>query len=40
MADQEALQAQLAGIPGVQDPLPIEDFINPAIEEIMDKTVL
>jgi hypothetical protein len=37
MADQEALQAQIAEIPGVQDPLPIEEFINPAVEEIMDK---
>ena len=25
------------GIPGVQDLLPIEEFINPAVEEIMDK---
>ena len=37
MADQEALQAQIAEIPGVHDPLPIEEFINPAVEEIMDK---
>ena len=37
IADQEALQAQIAEVPGVQDPLPIEEFINPAVEEIMDK---
>ena len=37
MADQETLRAQIAEIPGVQDPLPIEEFINPAVEEIMDK---
>ena len=37
MANQEALRAQITGIPGVQYPLPIEEFINPAVEEIMDK---
>jgi hypothetical protein len=36
MVDQEALQAQIAEIPGVQDLLPIEEFINLAVEEIMD----
>ena len=38
MVDQEALEAQIAEIPGVQDLLPIEEFINAAVEEIIDET--
>jgi DDE superfamily endonuclease/Tc5 transposase DNA-binding domain/Fission yeast centromere protein N-terminal domain len=36
IADQEALQAQMAQISGVQDLLTVEEFINPTAEEIND----
>ena len=36
VADQEALQAQMAQIPEVQDLLAIEEFVNPPAEEIDD----
>jgi hypothetical protein len=36
IADQEALQAQMAQISGVQDLLTVEEFVNPLAEEIED----
>jgi hypothetical protein len=36
IADQEALQAQMAQIPGVQDLLTVEEFVNPPAKEIND----
>jgi hypothetical protein len=38
-ADRDALQAQIAELPGIEDPLPLNEFIEPANEVIDDEDI-
>ena len=37
MAEREALRVQISAIPGIQDPLSVDEFIEPLAEEVVDE---
>src|SRR6266487_4917638 len=37
MAEREALRVQISALPGIQDPLSVDEFIEPLAEQVIDK---
>ena len=37
MAEREALRVQILAVPGIQDPLSVDEFIEPLAEEVVDE---
>jgi hypothetical protein len=37
IAEREALRVQISHLPGIQDPLPVDEFIEPLAEQVVDE---
>ncbi len=37
MAEREALYIQISALPGIQDPLSVDEFIEPLVDQVVDE---